>query len=124
MRQNQGFSLIEFMIELMIALAIIVVFLAIIGGGGGIGCQSPSDRQGSAERNAKDFADNMGIEYRGLSCSGSDSDADGYVSCTFNLRNGQIQSFECGYDQPGALLGQNTGCKERMLKVVTPGMQQ
>lgn len=116
---RKGFSLVE----LVIVIAIIGVFCALIGGGLGVGCQSPSDIEGSAERNAKDFAAKMGIKYEGLSCSGSDSDHDGYVSCTFNMGEGKIQSFECGYDQVGAVMGQNTGCKEKMLKVVTPGAQ-
>ena len=66
----------------------------------------------SAERNAKDFSIEMGFEIRGVSCSGSDSDLDGYVSCTLNETSGQRTAIECGYDQTLVIdMLTNTACK-------------
>lgn len=73
----------------------------------------------SAERNAATWATKMGISIKGASCSGSDSDNDGYVSCTLALGGlNETKIIECGYDRKLGFgdscgyAGPNTGCKE------------
>jgi hypothetical protein len=45
-------------------------------------------------------------DMKAISCTGQDSDGDGYISCTAKQNNdtGSIVALECGY-------GWNTGCK-------------
>lgn len=76
------------------------------------GCTSTDTVSSSAERNARAFASDMGVELKGISCSGSDSDLDGYVSCTMNETSGQRTAIECGYDQTFQIDAlTNTACK-------------
>lgn len=69
----------------------------------------------SANNNAKVYATEMGWSIKGSSCSGADSDGDGYVSCSVNLSlpegKEEVKGINCGYDRVFAPLGQNTGCK-------------
>lgn len=85
------------------------------------GCTSTSTISSTAERNARAFATDMGLEIKGVSCSGSDSDQDLYVSCTLNETSGQRTAIECGYDQTFApQFLTNTACKmARPLTVVS-----
>ena len=116
---RQGLSVIE----LLIGGIIIAIFALAIGDG----CVTTSDRQASAERNAKNFASAMGWQIAGVVCSGADTPTgkngpDGYVSCTLALASpsGDVavvaapltRSIQCGYDKRFALMGQNTSCKE------------
>lgn len=101
-------------IELVIVVSILGILCAIGAGGLGIGCTTTSDREASAQRNAKEYAASMGLTIQGVSCSGSDSDLDGYVSCTLNLGDDKLKAINCGYDQAVAIMGQNTGCKLAM----------
>lgn len=39
------------------------------------------------EREAAAFASKLGFDTQGVSCANSDSDGDGYVSCTVSVRN-------------------------------------
>jgi hypothetical protein len=77
------------------------------------GCTSTDTVSASAERNARVFASEMGLELKGVSCSGTDSlPADGYVSCTLNETSGQRTAIECGYDQTLQIDRlTNTACK-------------
>ena len=58
-----------------------------------------------AEKQAKQWAKEMGLEVKKISCNGSDSDGDGYVSCNFNV-DGKITTYECA----GAF-NLNQGCR-------------
>lgn len=112
---RRGFSLVE----LLIVLAIVGIFIAVIAGNVG-GCNSTADVTATATRNAKAYAASMGIEIKGASCSGSDSDGDGYVSCSLNTADGKLEAIECGYDKAiTPMAGQNTGCKVAMPKLGT-----
>lgn len=75
-------------------------------------CVDRAEVKRSAETNAMNWCEAMAIDCVGVSCSASDSDADGYTSCTANTSTGARVPIECGYTQALALLGQNTGCKE------------
>jgi len=112
MRNNNSSSFS--LVELTNVISIIGILCAIGAGGLGMGCVTTSDREASATRNAKEFAASMGMEIHGVSCSGSDSDQDGYVSCTLNLSDDKLKAINCGYDQAVAIMGQNTGCKLAM----------
>lgn len=58
-----------------------------------------------AEKQAKRWAKEMGINVKKISCNGSDSDGDGYVSCSFNV-DGVVATYECA----GAY-NLNNGCR-------------
>lgn len=73
-------------------------------------CVTPSRRQESATENAKAYAKEMGLSVDGASCSASDSDQDGYLSCSLNS-NGATKAIECNYEVAIAPLGQSHGCK-------------
>lgn len=67
--------------------------------------------QSTAQRNARSWCHDMGLDCTGVSCSGADSDGDGYTSCSVATHDG-IQPVECGYDLVIApIAGQNTGCR-------------
>ena len=54
--------------------------------------------QGSAEhaeQEARTHAEKLGWELKGVACTGSDSDADGYISCTVALTDGSERALEC-----------------------------
>lgn len=106
---RKGFSLVELMIVVAIVAILFVPFLGAAGG-----CVTTEDRKADGERNANAFAAGMGLEITGASCSGADSDGDGYASCTLAMVGGTTRAIECGYDRPFALLGQNEGCRMAM----------
>ncbi len=66
----------------------------------------------SAIDNAVSWCKDMTISCLGASCSGKDSDLDGYTSCTVSTSSGERIPLECGYTKQYAFAGQNTGCKE------------
>ena len=96
---------------------ITVFFLAMAIFGFSTACVTTNSRTSDALRNAKQYSNELGLHPQGYSCSGADSDEDGYVSCTLSFENGSTKSIECGYDKPFALLGQNTGCKVKLVPV-------
>ncbi len=51
-----------------------------------------------AEAGARDFAERSGGKY--ISCSGQDSDKDGYVTCTVKVDDG-TKDVTCGYKSRG-----------------------
>lgn len=66
--------------------------------------QLTPDEQGRAELGARDFAERSGGSF--ISCSGQDSDKDGYVTCSTNLKNGEGAELVCSY-------GTVRGCKRK-----------
>ena len=82
------------------------LFAVIVGGAIALtGACTPGQIQEMSENNARIYAKKMGIEYKGLNCSTTDSDSDGYVSCDLNTTNGIVR-IEC------ALWG--SGCKPKL----------
>ncbi len=73
------------------------------------GCQVRCDwDEGNARRNADQFLSDRSLSAEKRSCSGTDSDGDGYSSCTAVLANGQRWPLECSTWEGG-------GCRERSL---------
>ena len=48
--------------------------------------------------NAKVWASNMGIEFKGINCADFDSNCDGYVTCDLNLGDGKFERLQCASD--------------------------
>ena len=117
--RRRGLALVEILVVFAILAILGVILVANFGG-----CVTTADRASDAERNARAHAAKMGWQITGVACSGSDSDQDGYVSCTLGYPNGHSNAIQCGYDQPVALLGQNTGCKEALLNIQAPAPTQ
>jgi len=105
---QNGFSLIE----LMVVVAILGI-LALIALGGVARFTSVDSNIQSATRNARNWARDMGMDRDAIrvTCSGRDSDGDGYVSCSYLDSNNVTRPIECGYDLNWAPMGQNTNCK-------------
>lgn len=73
------------------------------------------DYSGRAADAAREYADGLGLRMSGVSCVRSDTDGDGYVSCTLALPDGKLQPLEC----VGTPFTWNRGC--RVPKAVFPG---
>lgn len=84
----RGFTLIE----LMVVVAIVGVFLALVFAGS---CTSGPETKRSATQDAKRFVDELGWQVQGISCADVDSDGDGYVSCTIAKQDGTSEFVEC-----------------------------
>lgn len=67
------------------------------------------DEQGRSELGARDFSERSGGSF--ISCSGQDSDKDGYVTCSVNVKNGSGQIVET--DLLCAYSGTARGCKRK-----------
>lgn len=63
----------------------------------------PSKIAADAAVSAADYFARLGVETTGISCSGADSDHDGYVSCTGALPDGTLKGIECGYATYGSI---------------------
>jgi hypothetical protein len=79
-------------------------------------CMSADNMTTKAKERAHTYASDMGHKVVGLSCVGSDSDLDGYVSCDVRT-NKEILNLECTYQ------ARRTGCKTRMPKIQTNTQQ-
>lgn len=99
------------------AAIIIVIFIAIAGIGiARCSTGASGEDHEAAEKGAREFAQQMGLKATGVSCAKTDSDGDGYVSCTLALSQPdgttKLEAIECA-----RVVTFNQGC--RMQK---PGM--
>lgn len=99
------FNLIDFAIGTLIVVAISTLGL------GTCGCNATGVNKESAQDNAKKFAKELDLDVKKISCNNSDSDGDGYVSCTFAMKSGAIEQFEC------ASWGLNSGCRRPKMSI-------
>lgn len=60
----------------------------------------------AATKSAEAYLKELGVEAGHISCAGTDSDGDGYVSCTVAKPNGELFGIECA----GAIT-MNSGCR-------------
>lgn len=86
----------------MIVVAIVCIIAAVVVQScGGLAC----NLQGSgehAEQEARTHAQKLGWKVTGVACTGTDSDGDGYISCTVALEDGSERALECasgGFDR-------------------------
>lgn len=105
MKTNRGFTLAE----LLIVLAIVGVFLAVIFSR--VACVGET-QTAAAKSEARSWARELGLQTTGVACANIDSDGDGYVSCTIALKDGSTKQIECrGAYAPGH------GCREPKLRI-------
>lgn len=105
-------------IEKVIIAAVAGIFLALAVGGG---CTCAANITGAnhdkAIEAARQWGKEMGLDVKGVSCANSDSDSDGYVSCTVSSAKTdgsvQIHPVECA-----AAYTLNSGC--RAARIVPP----
>jgi hypothetical protein len=67
------------------------------------------------EQAARSWAADLGIKVDGVSCTQTDTDNDGYVSCTINKGDNQLISLECATGR-----GLASGCKQKVAKITRP----
>ena len=101
--KTKGFTLIELMIVISI-LGIVGAILFRACGGVNLGSAE------HAQENATKYLNNMGYEFKGVSCTGTDSDGDGYISCDVNLSDGNRLRLDCA---SGGVMTRTEGCKEK-----------
>jgi hypothetical protein len=89
------------------------VFFSIVGRG----CASVTgmDKE-KAEKEARNFGEGLGLKVKGSQCVQTDSDGDGYVSCTLAVEgaNGStdIKAIECA-----ATVSLNNGCRMQKINI-------
>lgn len=103
-RGLRGLTLIELLIAVAILGVLGTVIVAYMSG--------TKDFSAIATQYADEFAQNMGWEVIGKSCTGSDTDWDGYISCTISISNNgvkEIHQLQCGGGRSGGI--KTSGCK-------------
>lgn len=73
-------------------------------------CSSCKNLTGEAHKEseayARQYAKDLGMEAKGVTCAGMDTDNDGYISCTLATTDGRLIAIECA----GAAY-MNSGCR-------------
>lgn len=79
------------------------------------GCDTGPDLRPAPEQEARIYLGQLGLtaEIVGVSCAGTDSDCDGYVTCTAALRSGadlptHLESLQCAAS--GSTAGNSFAC--------------
>lgn len=108
---SAGFTLVE----LIIVVVILVLFFSVLGAG----CEyATAPRQkGHAEAYAREYARSfMGMPNAVISCLGTDTDRNGYVTCQIAAAPGQpSRQIEC---VANAWIEANKGCREYRLRTI------
>lgn len=104
--KNRGFTIIE----LLIVVAVVAVVGVLVMSVAGAGCSMGSADH--AEAAAQAHAGKLGWKVKGIACAGTDTDGDGYISCTVGLGNGDERNLEC---ESGGSLSRASGCKQAPL---------
>lgn len=107
-RTKRGWTLVE----LMIVVAIVGVFASLVIFGISRGCTS---QRGTAEPEARKWAQDLGLNPTGVSCANLDTDGDGYVSCTVATKDekGNVTVYPVECAQKWSL---NSGCKTQLVQ--------
>lgn len=81
------------------------------------GCPNTTGaHKGVAEDEAKGWANELGLEYKSVSCVAKDTDGDGYVSCTFLMKDGvTTKAVECAGARSTSNMIRNSGCRDPKL---------
>jgi prepilin-type N-terminal cleavage/methylation domain-containing protein len=82
------------MVELMIVIAILGAMLALAMVGCGQ-CSGSAANKFEAEKEARSWAKNLGYDLVGIDCADIDTDRNGYVSCTANIKGQGRIPIEC-----------------------------
>jgi len=93
-----------------------IIAVCVVGSAVAIGCNMSGVNHRAAVENAQDFAEELVLKVKAVTCNRYDRDNDGYVSCSFAMNDGKIEQFEC------ASFGLNTGC--RRPKFTSPAQAQ
>lgn len=106
MKMRSGFTLAEMLIVMGLFAFLMICFYLYVGGLKG----SEEDRQIYIQQYARD----LHLEIVGVSCAQTDSDGDGYVSCTLRARDASSRPSEQTRQQPIETLalecGRGGGC--------------
>lgn len=110
MNPKKGFTLVEVLIVLSVVAIIAIIGMLFLGGAMGWNKES-------AEKNAQVFISGLELDVDKLQCNGNDSDGDGYVSCTFKMKDGSTRQYECvGWSWF------NEGCREPKMAINRQGV--
>ena len=88
-----------------------------------LGCRQVGNWTGRSEKvarvEAERWARNVGVEPTGVSCSGYDSDGDGYVSCSvgYKIADGSLRTIPLECARAFTL---NEGCREVRVNPLRP----
>ena len=98
----------------MIVIAILaILFVGVVGTFGARGCGGLAGSKEKARANMTAFANEMGWKLVGGTCAGTDSDGDGYISCTANIQEVEgappvVKAIECA---SGSAVSITEGCR-------------
>lgn len=72
----------------------------------------------AAEKEAREWAAELGLDVKNVSCVAKDTDGDGYVSCTLVMGDGTTtKAVECAGARSTDNMIRNSGCREPKLAV-------
>ena len=116
---SKGFTLVELLVVVATIMILIVVGTEVLGDGC-CGCARGS--KADATEAAKEYATDLKWEIVAISCAHSDTDNDGYISCTLRVKeNPEGPAVEKYLDCASGAFGSKTGgCKARLPQYGTP----
>lgn len=108
MPKNHGLTLIQLMVGIAGAAVAVVVAVTFV-----TSCGEWRGTAEHAEAAARTHADKLGWKVKGIACTGADTDADGYISCTLVLEGGSERALECA----SGGMRDTQGCKKAPMDV-------